>query len=96
MKIDSNPEVVYIVEWFGRGSTKISQNITKDRKGLQKYIDKILCNRNNHLKIEGNSPDYFTTFDVTDRYSGIRIFSRPIINKFENMDLLCPNALHFG
>jgi hypothetical protein len=34
----NKPEVVYIVEWFGRGLKKLSQNITKDKKGLQKYI----------------------------------------------------------
>ena len=88
------PEVVYIVEWFGRGPTKLSQNITKDRKGLQKYIDKILCDRNNHVQIKGNSPDIFTAFDASDNYSGIRILSRPIIDKFEHIDLLRPNALH--
>ena len=89
------PEVVYIVEWFGRGPTRLSQNITKDRKGLQKYIDKILNERNNYVKIEGNSPDIFTAFDASDNYSGIRIYSRPVIGKFEHIDLLRANALHF-
>ena len=91
----NNPEVVYIVEWFGRGPTRLSQNITKDRKGLQKYIDKVLNERNNYVKIEGNSPDYFTAFDAQDNYSGIRIYSRPVIDKFEHIDLLGPNALRF-
>lgn len=86
----NEPEVVYIVEWFGRGLRKLSQNITKDRNGLQKYIDRLL-NRNNNSEIEGNSPDMFTAFDTKDR-SGIRIYSRPVIDKLEHIDLLCPNA----
>lgn len=90
----SNPEVVYIVEWFGRGPTRLSQNITKDRKGLQKYIDKLLNERNNHVEIKGNSPDIFTAFDASDNYSGIRIYSRPVIDKFKNINLSYPNALH--
>lgn len=90
----NNPEVVYIVEWFGRGPTRLSQNITKDRKGLQKYIDKILNKRNNHVEIKGNSPDIFTALDASDNYSGIRIYSRPVIDKFKNINLSCPNALH--
>ena len=88
------PEVVYIVEWFGRGPTRLSQNITKDRKGLQKYIDKLLNKRNNYVEIKGNSPDIFTAFDKSDNYSGIRIYSRPVINKFEHINLSYPNALH--
>lgn len=88
-------EVVYIVEWYGGGLKRISQNITKDRKGLQKYIDKILNKRNNNVKINGNNPDMFTAFDAHDNYSGIRIYSRPVIDKFEHIDLLSPNALHF-
>ncbi len=91
----NEPEVVYIVEWFGRGPTRLSQNITKDRKGLQKYIDKLLNENYIGNKIEGNSPDYFTAFDAHDNYSGIRIYSRPVIYKFEHIDLLRPNALHF-
>ena len=90
----SNPEVVYIVEWFGRGPTRLSQNITKDRKGLQKYIDKLLNERNNYVEIKGNSPDIFTAFDASDNYSGIRIYSRPVIDKFKNINLSCPNAIH--
>ena len=89
------PEVVYIVEWFGRGQTKLSQNITKDRKGLQKYIDKMFIERNNNVAISGNSPDYFEAYDMNNDGSGIRIFSRPVIDKFEYIDLLRPNALPF-
>jgi hypothetical protein len=89
----NKPEVVYIVEWFGRGLKKLSQNITKDRKGLQKYIDNLL-NRNNNLEIKGNSPDVFTAFDINDR-SGICIYSRPVIDKLEHIDLLCPNTFTF-
>ena len=88
------PEVVYIVEWFGRGPTRLSQNITKDRKGLQKYIDRLLNKRNNDVEIKGNSPDMFTALNVKCR-DGIRIYSRPVIDKFEHIDFLCPNALHF-
>jgi len=88
-------KVVYIVEWFGRGPTRLSQNITKDRKGLQKYIDKLLNKRNNNIEIKGNSPDMFTALDINDNYSGIRIYSRPVIDKLEHIDLLRPNALHF-
>lgn len=88
-------KVVYVVEWFGRGPTRLSQNITTDRNGLQKYIDKILNKRTNNNKIEGNSPDYFTAFDARDDYSGIRIYSKPVVDKFEDLDFLCPNALHF-
>jgi hypothetical protein len=88
----NKPEVVYIVEWFGRGLKKLSQNITKDKKGLQKYIDSLL-NRNN-LEIKGNSPDIFTAFDTKDR-SGIRIYSRPVIDKLEHIDLFCPNTFTF-
>ena len=90
----NEPEVVYIVEWFGRGGSKLSQNITKDKEGLQKYIDKMFIKRNNNVAISGNSPDCFEAYDINDG-SGIRIFSRPVIDKFEHIDLLRINALPF-
>lgn len=36
----------------------------------------------------------FTAFDTKDR-SGIRIYSRPVIDKLEHIDLLCPNVFTF-
>lgn len=91
------PEVVYIVECFGRGHVILSQNITTDKKGIQKYINRMIriSEVDKHVQLEGDSPDRFSCIDRNDNNSGIHIRSLPIINKFEHIDFLCPNALPF-
>lgn len=84
----NSSEVVYIVECFGRGPTRLSRNITKDREGIQKYIDKVLNERDNYVDITGNSPDHFLALAADESYGGIHIYSKPVIDKFENIDLL--------
>lgn len=90
----SNPKVVYLVKWFGRGHIILSQNITTDRRGIQKYIDRIIkiAEADKHVQLEGDSPDRFSCIDRNDDNSGIHICSLPIINKFENIDFVCRNV----
>ena len=74
-KIKYSDDKFYEVRWYSRGRLLMSKNYCRDRKSIQKYIDRV------HEKISlyglrgcqlvGSSPDYFITVD-TDQ-SGIDI-----------------------
>ena len=88
---DKEDDVVYIVSWYGRGQTLISLNVVKDREDLQKYIDKTLARiplTGHVVHTEGNSPDYFMSFDATDHHSGIFIRAKKVNSTLREADIL--------
>jgi len=92
-KRKAKADVIYIVSWYGRGQTLISLNVIKDREDLQKYIDATLAkipSTGHNVHTEGNSPDYFKSFDASDNFSGIFIRAKKVNNTLHEADILNP------
>ena len=92
-KRKAKDDIVYLVSWYGRGQTLISVNVVKDRKNLQKYIDTTLAKiplTGHTVHTEGDSPDYFKSFDATDYHSGIFIRAKKVNSTLREADILNP------
>lgn len=92
-KRKAKDDVVYLVSWYGRGQTLISVNVVKDRKDLQKYIDTTLAkipSSGHVVNTQGNSPDYFLSFDASDQGSGIFIRSKKVNGTLQEAHILNP------
>ena len=99
-------EVLYKVEWFGRGHVLMSRNYVRDRESVKEYVDyameRIRNERPPSTLVEGNSPESFVALDRTYS-SGIKIniadrsrIETPyndIVDKFGEARLLGPNPL---
>lgn len=92
-KHKAEDDVVYLVSWYGRGNTLISENVVKDKEDLQKYINMTLAKiplSGYTVHTEGDSPDYFKSFDATDYSSGIFIRAKKINSTLREADILNP------